>query len=220
MKKPLFNQKSPSLSVSEWVQGEATSLEQLLGNVVLVEVFQVNCPGCFLYSLPAAVALHQQYSTQGLVVLGVATAFEDFNKNTLGNLKGLLEKGEVVGETLHTLQQQGRLTNGSLPYRIPFPVAMDRLTQRQGEASAEEIQAFITEKLPDFKDYPTSQQQVVQQQVEQYFAALIYHAETFDRFHLQGTPSHILIDKQGKLRACKFGAYTALEAHILTLLNE
>ena len=97
MKKPLFNQKSPSLSVSEWVQGEATSLEQLLGNVVLVEVFQVNCPGCFLYSLPAAVAIHQQYSTQGLVVLGVATAFEDFNKNTLGNLKGLLEKGEVVG---------------------------------------------------------------------------------------------------------------------------
>jgi hypothetical protein len=96
-----IGEKAPLLAVSEWVQGAPINFDQLLGRVVLVEVFQVNCPGCFLYALPEAVELHRKYADAdaGVTVLGVATAFEDFDKNTLENLRHLVERNEVVGET-------------------------------------------------------------------------------------------------------------------------
>lgn len=215
----LLYESAPLLSVSTWVQGQAANFDTLLGKVVLVEVFQVNCPGCFLYSLPEALRLHQTYASVGLVVLGVATAFEDFDKNTLENLERLVKSGEVVGDTLQVLTEQGLLNNGCLPYRLPFPIAMDRLIKRQGEISLHDIQNFINHKLPDFIHYPASEQHKLQQQVKQYLETVEYYAETFERFHLQGTPSHILVDKQGLLRGCRFGAYSGLEGDIQTLLQ-
>ncbi|RPH73295.1 TlpA family protein disulfide reductase, partial [bacterium] len=45
---------APDLQVSEWVQGGPINLKDSQGKVVVVEVFQVNCPGCFIYGIPAA----------------------------------------------------------------------------------------------------------------------------------------------------------------------
>jgi len=218
--KAQIGQKTPLLSVSTWVQGTETNFDRLLGQVVLVEVFQVNCPGCFLYALPQAVDLHRKYSEHGLTILGVATAFEDFDKNNLENLIRLIENGEVVGETLRILSQQGKLSAGLLPYRIPFPVAMDRLNKRQGEVSDNVITNFIKDRVPNFEQRPEADQQKIRQQVQNYFQSLDYHAETFERFDLKGTPSHILVDKQGILRDCAFGDYPELEMRILGLLQE
>ena len=54
--------------------------------------------------------------------MGLATAFEDFDKNNLDNLKMLVETGEVVGETKSALAQYGQLQEGSkLSFKIPFP---------------------------------------------------------------------------------------------------
>ncbi|MGZ5076104.1 MAG: TlpA family protein disulfide reductase [Methylobacter sp.] len=218
--KAQLGRKAPLLSVSDWVQGTAVNFDQLSGRVVLVEVFQVNCPGCFLYALPQAVDLHQKYSELGLTVLGVATAFEDFDKNTLENLTRLAERGEVIGETFRVLHQQGQLNAGRLPYRIPFPLAMDRLHKRQGEVSDQVIENFIKERIADFEQWPETDQQQIRRQARDYFHSLDYHAETFERFELKGTPSHILVDKQGILRDCAFGAYPELEIRIQQLLQE
>lgn len=218
--KAQIGQKTPLLSVSTWVQGAEINFDQLSGRVVLVEVFQVNCPGCFLYSLPQAVDLYRKYSEQGLSVLGVATAFEDFDKNNLENLTRLVENSEVVGETLRVLSQQGKLSAGRLPYRIPFPLAMDHLNKRQGEVTDDDIASFIKDRIPNFEQRPEADQQKIRQQVRNYFQSLDYHAETFERFDLKGTPSHILVDKQGILRDCAFGAYPELETRILGLLQE
>jgi len=218
--KAQIGQKTPLLSVSTWVQGTESNFDRLLGQVVLVEVFQVNCPGCFLYALPQAVDLHRKYSEHGLTILGVATAFEDFDKNNLENLIRLIENGEVVGETLRMLSQQDKLSAGLLPYRIPFPVAMDRLNKRQGEVSDNVITNFIKDRAPNFEQRPEADQQKIRQQVQNYLQSLDYHAETFERFDLKGTPSHILVDKQGILRDCAFGDYPELEMRILGLLQE
>ncbi len=215
-----IGQKAPLLSMSEWVQGEPVNFDQLSSRVVLVEVFQVNCPGCFLYALPQAVDLYQRFSDQGLSVLGVATAFEDFDKNNLENLNHLIKSGEVVGETLHALSQQGKLVAGRLPFRIPFPVAMDRLQKRKVDMAQNEIETFINQRIPNFEQQTEAYQQIIRQQVQHYFQSLIYHAETFELFDLQGTPSHILVDKQGLLRDCAFGAHPDLEARVLELLQE
>jgi len=218
--KAQIGQKSPLLSVSAWVQGTEVNFDQLLGQVVLVEVFQVNCPGCFLYALPHAVDLHHKYSEQGLTVLGIATAFEDFDKNNLENLARLAEHGEVVGETLRMLSQQGKLNAGRLPYRIPFSLAMDRLTNCHREVSEDLITHLIQDHIPDFEQQPKAYQQHIRQQALNYLQSLDCHAETFECFELKGTPSHILVDKQGVLRNCTFGAYPELEARILELLKE
>ena len=89
-----IGEKAPSLKVSKWVQGMPTNIDKEKDNVVLVEVFQVNCPGCFLYGIPEAIEMYKKYHKDGLTVLGVATAFEDFDKNTLENLELLLRSEE------------------------------------------------------------------------------------------------------------------------------
>jgi len=220
MKSELLGHKAPLLSVSDWVQGDPVNFDQLIGKVVLVEVFQVNCPGCFLYSLPTATKLYQRYADQGLSVLGVATAFEDFDKNTLENLTRLAETGAVVGETLRMLSEHGLLIDGHLSYQIPFPLGMDRLQKCGNEVTQTDIDDFIHSRIPDFCLQPETYQQQLRVRVEQYLHHLIYRAETFERFELKGTPSHILVDKQGILRDCAFGDYPDLEARIVGLLKE
>lgn len=211
-------QKAPALSVSEWVQGTPVNFEQLLGQVVLVAVFQVNCPGCFLYCLPQVRALKQRYADRGLTVLGLATAFEDFDKNTLENLKRLLETGEVIGETLRVLAARGLLSKGKLNYPIDFPVAMDRLTHQDFSDIENQVDAFIAQRSSDLERERALRQPHVRAQIKHYLQALEYRAETFESFQLQGTPSYILLDRVGLLVQSKFGAYPELEADILTLL--
>lgn len=220
MIKARIGQKAPLFSVSDWVQGEPTNFDRLTGRVVLLEVFQVNCPGCFLYALPQALDLHQRYSGKGLTVLGIATAFEDFDKNTLENLLRLVETQEVIGETLHALNQQGILTAGRLPFSIPFPLAMDNLVKPSIELTETEVTAFIGARLPNFWQQPKPYQENVLQQARDYLQKLEYHAETFELFNLRGTPSHILVDKKGILRDSTFGAHPELEKQVQNLLQE
>ena len=92
-------QKAPNLKISQWVQGLDTNLDKQGDNIILVDVFQVNCPGCFMYGIPESIEIYNKYKTEGVAVLGVATAFEDFDKNTISNLELLVKTGEVIGET-------------------------------------------------------------------------------------------------------------------------
>src|SRR5207245_10332025 len=111
--------KAPNLIVSKWAQGLPTNIDKEKDNLVLVEVFQVNCPGCFLYGIPQATDIYQKYRKEGVTVLGVANAFEDFDKNTVENLELLLIEGDVIGETLNDLGQYGKLkVDNKLTYRI------------------------------------------------------------------------------------------------------
>ncbi|MDQ3884846.1 MAG: TlpA family protein disulfide reductase, partial [Thermoproteota archaeon] len=146
--------KAPNIEVSAWVQGKPTNIDKEKGNVVLIEIFQVNCPGCFLYGIPEAIDIYRKYSDRGLKVLGLATAFEDFDKNNLENLQKLVTTGEVVGETYHALSQYGRLRDGNkLPYNIPFPIAMDMLKKESYPLTDSKVMDFIESNIPDFRSY-------------------------------------------------------------------
>lgn len=212
--------KAPNLKVSKWVQGLPTNIDTQKDNVVLVEVFQVNCPGCFLYGIPEAINLYKKYHSDGLTVLGMATAFEDFDKNTLENLELLLSTGEVIGETLNALGQYGQLNGNKLRYKIPFPVAMDSLKKESGSLSQSRIMEVIDANISDFNSYNENQKLEIIERVKQYLSAKQYSAETFDEYALRGTPSAILIDKKGILRDVTFGQNGLLESLIQNLLNE
>ena len=142
-----FDQAAPSLMVDQWIQGDPTNIDQEQGNVILVEVFQVNCPGCFLYGLPAAIEIYQKFKGQALCVLGLATAFEDFDKNNLENLKKLVFDGEVVGETLNTMSSREMLHGNRLQYSIPFPIAWDQVVDFRADVE-ETVRKMIHRTSP------------------------------------------------------------------------
>ena len=216
----VVGQKVPNFGVSEWVQGAPTNFDQEKDHVVLLEVFQVNCPGCFMHAIPEAIQIYNKYKDEGVRVLGLATAFEDFDKNTLDNLKMLAETGEVIGETKGALSMSGQLQDGKLPYKIPFPLGMDNLTKTTGDISQEKIMEFIYPQIPEFDTQPEDYRNQIIQRVKNYMKSKEYSAETFEKFALQGTPSTILVDRKGILRDVSFGQAGHVDAMIQKLLQE
>lgn len=217
----VIGQKAPNFGVSEWVQGAPTNFDQEKDHIVLVEVFQVNCPGCFMHALPEAIEIYNKYKDDGVRVLGIATAFEDFDKNTLDNLKMFAETGEVIGETKNALQMTGQLQPGNkAPYKIPFPLAMDNLVKSSGEISQEKIMEFIYPQIPDFDSQPQEYKEQIIQRVKDYMKSKEYSAETFEKFALRGTPSTIIVDRKGILRDVSFGSVGMVEQIIQKLLKE
>jgi len=215
-----IGEKAPNLKLGKWVQGMDTNLDKEGDNVKLVEVFQVNCPGCFMHSIPEMINVYNKYKSDGLTVLGVATAFEDFDKNTVENLEMLLTTGEVVGDTKQALTQYGQLDNGKLPYKIPYPVAMDSLVKEGGEPSMEKMTAFIKNQIPNFESQPDDYKNQIYARVKEYYKSKEYTAETFEMYSLQGTPSTIIVDRKGILRDVSFGQNSNLDSTIKKLLDE
>ncbi len=215
-----IGEKAPNLKISEWVQGLPSNIDKEKDKVVLVEVFQVNCPGCFLYGIPEAINIYNKFKDDGVRVFGVATAFEDFDKNTLENLKLLLETGEVIGDTKNGLQQYGKLKDSKLTYKIPFPIAMDSLKKSSENITEERIMDFIHSQMPDFDSQPEDYKKQIIERVKDYMKSKEYEAETFEMFSLQGTPSFIVIDRKGVLRDVSFGQIGNLEQMIQSLVNE
>jgi|TARA_B100001105_G_C22358028_1_gene428921 hypothetical protein len=217
----VIGEKAPNFGVSEWVQGAPTNFDQEKDHIVLLEVFQVNCPGCFMHAIPEAINIYNKYKDEGVRVMGLATAFEDFDKNTLDNLKMLAETGEVIGETRSAFSMNGQLQEGNkLPYKIPFPLGMDNITKSSGEISQDKIMQFIYPQIPEFDSQPEDYRNQIIQRVKSYMNSKEYSAETFEKFSLQGTPSMILVDRKGILRDVSFGQSNHVDSMIQKLLKE
>ena len=216
----VIGEKAPNLKLGKWVQGMDTNFDKEGDNVKLVEVFQVNCPGCFMHSIPEIINIYNKYKGDGLSVMGVATAFEDYDKNTLENLEMLLTTGEVVGDTKQALTQYGQLNDGKLQFKIPSPVAMDSLVKEGEEPSMEKMTAFINQQIPNFESQPDEYKNQIYARVKEYYKSKEYSAETFEMYSLQGTPSTILVDRKGILRDVSFGSTANLEDMVQKLLNE
>ncbi len=222
----IINKPAPQPEIECWVQGAEPAISELAGQVILIEMIQVNCPGCFLHALPEVIRLHEKYGTQGLKVFAIATAFEHFEQNTLENLQRLLQHGELIGDPLSQLGKAGFLddTSGAqkLPYSIPFSIAMDKLVKNETAVDDAAIEQFILEQIPDFheRNWDDVRKQPIYQQARTHLNNKQYHALTFEMYQLQGTPSSILIDKQGVLQKVSFGAVTTLENDVRGLLSE
>jgi len=216
----MIGKPAPALEVAWWVQGGPANINTLKGRVVLVEVFQVNCPGCFVHALPEAVQLHERYEAQGLTVIGLATAFEDFDKNTLANLERLLQTGEMIGDPLRQLGQAGLLQEGKLEYTLPFAVGMDVLSKNEAVVDDATVDALIQTQLPDYDSWSDARKQPIYAKARAYLEAKTHRAHTFETYRLQGTPSSILIDREGILRDVSFGYTNHLEAIIIDLLHQ
>ncbi|MEM8987071.1 MAG: redoxin family protein [Pseudomonadota bacterium] len=134
------------------------NLEQYRGKVILIEAFQMLCPGCVSHSLPQAMRVRQIFSEKDVAVIGLHTVFEH---HTAQGTKDALQA------FLHE-------------YRISFPVGIDAPSDDGGTP------------------------------------------KTMTAYNMQGTPTAILIDRNGYLRKHKFGSEQdmVLGAEIMSLLKE
>lgn len=147
---------APELEVSEWLNtSQPLSLAALRGQVVVIEAFQMLCPGCVAHGLPQVQRVQRAFGGD-LVVLGLHTVFEHHAAMTPTALEAFLHE-----------------------YRVTFPVGVD---------------------APGEGPVPI----------------------TMQRYSLRGTPSLLLIDRSGRLRANVFGAIDdlSLGAALARLIDE
>lgn len=162
-------------------------------------VFQVNCPGCFLYGIPVFNQLFQEFGKE-ISFLGLSTAFEDFEFNTEENTELLLAKKELVGETKKALQQYGF---EKYPNSIDFPMAMDKIADEK--FSITDAIAFICHLNPSFQVWSKYDQLELKQKVKTYLGNLEKISITFTLNQLRGTPSFILFNENYEILKHWFG---------------
>jgi len=153
------NSIAPALTTSHWFNTPTPiSLSDLMGKVVVIEAFQMLCPGCVSHGLPQATRIRQTFSEDDVAVLGLHTVFEHHEAQG---------SKEALEAFLHE-------------YRITFPVGIDAQSP--------------DDRLP----------------------------QTMSTYQLQGTPSLILVDREGHYREQFFGSVPdlALGAAIMDLVKQ
>lgn len=135
-----LGQPLPEPQVAAWLNTNSPiTLASLRGRVVMIETFQMLCPGCVLHGLPQAQRVSKAFPATDVVVIGLHTVFEH-----------------------HAAMEQVSLQAFLHEYRIDFPVGIDQ---------------------PDTGPIP----------------------RTMTDYGLRGTPSMLLVDRLGVLRAHHFG---------------
>lgn len=93
---------APELAISRWFNtDDSPTLEGLRGEVVVIEAFQMLCPGCVSHGLPQAKRIDEIFGDE-LTVLGLHCVFEHHEAMTPVSLEAFLHE-----------------------YRIGFPVGVD-----------------------------------------------------------------------------------------------
>ncbi len=101
-----IGQPLPEWSVERWFHHDGElRLADLRGRVVVIEAFQMLCPGCVSHSLPQAQRIRETFDEKDVVVLGLHTVFEHHGAMPPLALEAFLHE-----------------------YRIHFPVGVDRPT--------------------------------------------------------------------------------------------
>ncbi len=87
--------KAPDFDVSEWINGDGISIEDLRGQVVVIDFFQLWCPSCNTFSIPLMHEWEEKYAQaiqdKKLKILSIHTVFEGHALQTPMVLKGFLK---------------------------------------------------------------------------------------------------------------------------------
>ena len=87
---------APELSVAQWfnTDGEIT-LAGLRGGVVVIEAFQMSCPGCVAHGLPQTQRIQRAFG-RDLTVLGLHTVFEHHEAMRPVSLEAFLHEYRIT----------------------------------------------------------------------------------------------------------------------------
>ncbi len=90
---------APALDIDEWINGDPVTLKDLRGKVVVVDFFQLWCPGCIGFSIPLLKYWEDLYADElksgDLVVLSIHTVFEGHEHQSPERLRKFLKKKKI-----------------------------------------------------------------------------------------------------------------------------
>ena len=108
---------------SQWFNSPPLQLADLRGRVVVLEVFQMLCPGCVSHALPQALEIAQTFSRDDVAVIGLHSVFEHHAAMTPTSLEAFLHE-----------------------YRVGFPVGVDAAVA--GSPIPATMQAYAMQGTP------------------------------------------------------------------------
>ena len=172
-----------------------------LKDLNLLLVFQVNCPGCFAHAFPLANEIHDRYQNDVLNILGLSTAFEDFEYNNQENTQLLIEQGTLVGETKRFFESHNI---EKLPYSIEFPIAFDHNGSGKNMYTEDDARKLCMHH-PPFNSMSESEQTESIDHLYKNLTRLQNSSYTFTINRLMGTPSWIIFDSDFNISHSSFG---------------
>ncbi len=90
---------APDWIISEWLNGNAKTLKDLRGKVVIVDFFQLWCPGCNAFSIPLLKQWEQTFAPEikagKLTVISIHTVFEGHDYQNPDKLKKFLKRKRI-----------------------------------------------------------------------------------------------------------------------------
>ncbi len=90
---------APSWIISEWINGDGKTLRDLRGKVVIVDFFQLWCPGCNAFSIPLLKKWEHTFGPEikagKLEVISIHTVFEGHDYQNPDKLKKFLKRKDI-----------------------------------------------------------------------------------------------------------------------------
>ena len=153
---------APPISAAQWLNAaEPLSMDKLRGRIVVIEAFQMLCPGCVSHGLPQAGRVRETFSETDVAVIGLHSVFEHHDAQTPTALAAFLHEYRIgFPVAVDTSGEKGGLPKTMAAYGMqgtPTLILIDRLgqwrAQHFGQVSdlrlGAEIMALIAEAPPD-----------------------------------------------------------------------
>ncbi|MFQ5670160.1 MAG: TlpA family protein disulfide reductase [Acidobacteriota bacterium] len=87
---------APEWAIAAWLNGDPGSLGQQRGRVVLIDFFQLWCPGCNAFSVPLFQRWEKKYAHRAdVLVVSIHTVFEGHSYQTEDRLRQYLREKEI-----------------------------------------------------------------------------------------------------------------------------
>ncbi len=112
---------APEWDIAQWINSEPLKLHELRGQVVVIDFFQLWCPGCKSFSIPTTLQwekdFEQDIAQDRMKIVSIHTVFEGHQHQTLSRLKKFVADtgfGHPVGHDRHDIHD--RLPNTMILY--------------------------------------------------------------------------------------------------------
>ena len=112
---------APEFDIAEWINSEPVKLHDLKGQVVVIDFFQLWCPGCKSFSIPLTLEWEKEFANEiandQMKIVSIHTVFEGHQHQTVERLKKFVAErgfGHPVGHDRHDISD--RLPNTMILY--------------------------------------------------------------------------------------------------------
>jgi len=93
------DRRAPAWDISEWINADPGNVDSLSGKVIVIDFFQLWCPGCNKFSGPLLAHWQQKFADSiadgQLILMKIHTVFEGQSYQTVRRLKSYIREKKI-----------------------------------------------------------------------------------------------------------------------------